>query len=304
VHPMYTTNSTRRRHFLFLLFRPTFDFDFSLDYFMSLPPILYHYFKTPLPYVRTLALQEQLHSLQLAQRRASGSHQDILLLLEHRPVYTTGRRQLATSPEVILEEERLTRIGADFVTTQRGGQVTYHGPGQIVGYPLMDLGRNSPAMHTRDYICRMQKTLETHLLEGHGIKSIPSDNTGVFLDEYTKIASIGVQVRHRLTTHGFSMNITREPRAWFDRVVACGLIGVRAGCIAEATTTKSSEEVSVAGEISGLVERFGTVYGRDMAELDISAEGLVGELISAVEDDAEKAGKWLEAPVDGDHSTL
>ncbi|KAI0793317.1 chloroplast lipoate protein ligase [Abortiporus biennis] len=262
---------------------------------MSLSPVLYHYFRVPLPYVKTFALQEQLHALQLAQRRASESHKDLLLLLEHRPVYTTGRRQLADSEELQAEEERLTRIGADFVTTQRGGQITYHGPGQIVGYPLLDLGRTSPPMGIRDYICRMQKTLKSHLLDNHGIQSIPSDNTGVFLDEHTKIASIGVQVRHRLTTHGFSLNVTPEPKSWFKRVVACGLVGVDAGCIADATTLK--EEVTVAGEIDGLVKKFGQVYERDMVKLDPVSEGEIGSLILSIEEEARKCGPWHHEPL-------
>lgn len=260
----------------------------------SLPPVLYHFFRYPVPYARTLLLQEKLHELQLSQRRQSQSHKDFLLLLQHRPVYTTGRRQIATSPEVLAEEARLTQIGAGFVTTQRGGQLTYHGPGQIVGYPLMDLGRTTPTLHTRDYICTMQKLLERHFYEEHGIKTIPSEHTGVFLDENTKVASIGVQVRHRLTTHGFAFNVTPEPKRWFDRVVACGLDGVRAGCIADASFQK--ESISVEGEIPSLVERFGKAYERRMEKLDLSAEGEAGELIMELEEAAKTLGAWAEAP--------
>lgn len=263
---------------------------------MSLPPVLYHFFRTPLPYSPTLALQEQIHALQLVRRRASQSHQDVLLLLEHRPVYTTGRRQLATSPEIQAEEERLTRIGADFVTTQRGGEITYHGPGQIVGYPLLDLGRHSPPMGIRDYICRMQKTLSSHLLDTHGIQSVPSDNTGVFLDPHTKIASIGVQVRHRLTSHGFAMNITPEPLNWFGRVVACGLADVHAGCIADYSKTKKGSEIDVAGEISGLVEKFGRVYEREMVKMVPEEQGELGGLVLSMEQHARSCGPWLHEP--------
>ncbi|KAK7694209.1 hypothetical protein QCA50_001389 [Cerrena zonata] len=265
----------------------------------SLPPVLYHFFRYPVPYGRTLLLQEKLHALQLAQRRQSQSHNDYLLLLQHRPVYTTGRRQIATSPEVLAEETRLTQIGADFVTTQRGGQLTYHGPGQIVGYPLMDLGRTTPTLHTRDYICKMQKLLERHLKEQHGIKTIPSDHTGVFLDEYTKVASIGVQVRHRLTTHGFAFNVTPEPKRWFDRVVACGLDGVRAGCIADVSFKK--ESISVEDEIPPLVEGFGRAYERKVEKLDPGAEGEAGELIMELEEAAKALGPWPEAPSPESH---
>ena len=265
---------------------------------MSLPPILYHYFRLPLPYSRTLALQEQIHALQLARRKASQSYQDVLLLLEHRPVYTTGRRQLESLPEIQAEEARLTHIGADFVTTKRGGQTTYHGPGQIVGYPLLDLGRYSPTMGIRDYVCRMQKMLSSHLLEAHGIQSIPSDNTGVFLNEHTKIASIGVQVRHRLTSHGFAMNITSEPLSWFGRVIACGLVDVQAGCIADCSQTNKESTINVAGEIGGVVEKFGRFYEREMLKMKPEKEGELGELILTLEEAARASGSWLHEPSD------
>ncbi|THV06093.1 chloroplast lipoate protein ligase [Dendrothele bispora CBS 962.96] len=261
---------------------------------MSLPPIFFHKFPLPLPYARTLALQERLHALQLAQRKLNNSHKDILLLLEHRPVYTAGRRQ--TEESVSDERTRLTSIGADFVRTNRGGELTYHGPGQIVGYPLLDLSRYTPAMGIRDYICHMQTTIGRHLREAHGLEPIPSDNTGVFLSPVTKVASIGVQVRHRLTTHGFSLNVTREPLAWFDRVIACGLVDVKAVSIESA----KGVSVDLNTEIDGFVERFGKEYAREMVQLDVDQEGELGEEIRAVEEEARKAGEWARAPTEGD----
>lgn len=120
-------------------------------------PILYHYFKKPVPYHKGLALQEALVSRRSAAKTAIQNHEektstlssneldqhlavakeDVVLLLQHEPVYTTGRRD--TDPEVLkVERERLTAIGAEYVATQRGGQTTYHGPGQLVGYPILD----------------------------------------------------------------------------------------------------------------------------------------------------------------------
>ncbi|RPD58417.1 chloroplast lipoate protein ligase [Lentinus tigrinus ALCF2SS1-7] len=264
---------------------------------MTLPPIFFHCFKTPVPYTTALSLQERIHALQLVTRKASRSHRDYLLLLEHRPVYTFGRRQHESAEEVHAEMTRLKGLGADCVATQRGGQTTYHGPGQIVGYPLLDLGRTSPPMGIRDYICRLQKTLELHLLEGHNIRHAPSEHTGVFLDAHTKVASIGVQVRHRLTTHGFAMNVTKEPLAWFDRVVACGLTDVRAGCIAGATKAETvSSPITVADELPALTSRFGQVFARDMVELDVSGDGEVEEAIRATEREAVAAGPWSQTP--------
>ncbi|TRM59284.1 hypothetical protein BD626DRAFT_462765 [Schizophyllum amplum] len=256
---------------------------------MSLPPILYHYFRVPLPYAQTLALQERIHQIQLAARRTA-SHKDVLLLLQHRPVYTAGRRQ--TEDDVADERRRLTNMGADFVPTQRGGQLTYHGPGQIIGYPLVDTARWSPSMGVRDYVCRMQKFLNLHLREAHGLEPSPSDNTGVFLSPAEKIASIGVQVRHRLTTHGFSLNVTREPLPWFEQIVACGLADVKAVSISTAKGT----EVKVDQEIPGLVSRFGQLYERDMAPLKTSREGDMGAAILALEEEAESLRAWAVSP--------
>jgi lipoyl(octanoyl) transferase len=146
--------------------------------------VLCHYFHTPLPYSRTLLLQEKIHCLQIASRRSS-SHHDILLILQHRPVYTSGRRQ--TQEELQTERARLRAIGADFVVAARGGKLTYYGPGQLVGYPLLDLARTSPPMGIRDYICRMQRMIQSYLQHTHGITHVPSDHTGVFLDSATKI---------------------------------------------------------------------------------------------------------------------
>ena len=114
--------------------------------------ILYHYLPKPVPYLAGLKLQETLVSRRLdakaalaaqpeghddAQHLRRVAEQDVLLLLQHTPVYTTGRRD---TDEAVLkvERERLTAIGADYIATQRGGQTTYHGPGQLVGYPIFD----------------------------------------------------------------------------------------------------------------------------------------------------------------------
>jgi lipoyl(octanoyl) transferase 2 len=246
---------------------------------MSLPPVLYHYFPRPLPYLHALQLQESIHALQLEQRRrspASSSHQDILLLLQHKPVYTAGRRQ--TPSETASERARLTALGADFVLSQRGGELTYHGPGQLVGYPLLDLGRRRPAIGIRDYICRLQRILSLHLGKAHGLTPVTSEHTGVFLGEYEKVASIGVQVRHRLTSHGFAMNVTHEPRAWFDKIVACGLANVKATSIEGTTGRKQNVEM----EIPGIVERFGRIMERQMVPLELGS-GKLAELVYNLE---------------------
>lgn len=106
--------------------------------------ILWHSFAKPVPYTSGLRLQENLHRLQLDRRRLDKKCPDLLLLLEHRPVYTTGRRQLVDG--LAEERSRLQRLGSDWVQTNRGGETTFHGPGQLVGYPLIDLKRMSVSL--------------------------------------------------------------------------------------------------------------------------------------------------------------
>ncbi|PFH54743.1 hypothetical protein AMATHDRAFT_134229 [Amanita thiersii Skay4041] len=252
--------------------------------------IYFHHFRLPLPYTPTLALQEKIYALQLARRKSFNHHDDLLLLLEHRPVYTPGRRQ--TEDSVKDERLRLTNIGADFVTATRGGLLTYHGPGQLVGYPLIDLSRFTPVMGVREYVCRLQKSIELYLHTAHGIASIPSEHTGVFLDPTTKIASIGVRVRHRLTTHGFSLNITPEPLTWFNQIVACGLDNVRATSVASVL----GHSVKINDIVPLYIKAFGSTYQRELVPLDLSKDGEVEEALRKLEAEAEGAGPWHHNP--------
>lgn len=106
---------------------------------VSLPPVLYHIFRTPVPYRPTLSLQHKIQEVQRARKKNDKPFPDVLLVLQHRPTYTGGRRQNAQ--DLSTEETRLKGLSADWVPTARGGETTFHGPGQIVGYPLMDLSR-------------------------------------------------------------------------------------------------------------------------------------------------------------------
>ena len=255
----------------------------------QLQPILYHYFSRPVPYVQTWDLQERIHKLQFHLRQSS-NHSDFLLLLQHKPTYTAGRRQ--TDPSLRDDRNRLQNIGANFITTSRGGQLTYHGPGQLVGYPLIDLSRYTPTMGARDYVCRIQKLLQIHLLKSHAIRHSPSEHAGVFLDPTKKIGSIGVQIRHRLTSHGFSLNVTSEPLSWFDQIVACGLTDVKAVSV----ESELQKPVDINEEVSGIVETFGDIFERSMVKLDLESGGDISEAILALENHASQAGDCLKAP--------
>ena len=101
-----------------------------------------------------------------------------------------------------------------------------------------------------------------------------------------------MQIRHRLTSHGFSVNITREPLSWFDQIIACGLIDVKAVSV----ESELQKPVDINEEVSGIVESFGDIFERSMAKLDLESGGEISEAILALENHAAQAGDWLEAP--------
>lgn len=186
-----------------------------------------------IPYREGLAMQEGI-----AARRQAGGLPDTLLLLEHPPVYTRGRRSLPG--ELTLGEDFYRARGIEVVPTDRGGRVTYHGPGQLVGYPIMGV---------TDVVAHLRTTEDAIVAalveEGIAARSRPRDGpdyTGVWVED-RKIASLGVHVSRGVSTHGFAVNVENdlEPFTW---VVACGLPGV--------------EMTSIAAEVVGgaSIERF------------------------------------------------
>ena len=169
-----------------------------------------------IPYREALQLQLLIRDLRLA-----GELPDTLLLLEHPPVYTRGRR--SRPEELALGEAYYRARGIELVDTDRGGRVTYHGPGQLVGYPIMHV--TDVGVHLR----RMEAAIVA-VLAGHGIAARSrcdegSDYTGVWVAE-RKIASIGVHVSRGVSTHGFAINLTTDLQP-FDWIVACGLPDVQ-----------------------------------------------------------------------------
>lgn len=131
-----------------------------------------------------------------------------------------------------------------------------------------------------------------HYASHHGIKSVPSEHTGLFLSPTQKLGSIGVQVRHRLTTHGLAMNITQEPLAWFDQVVACGLDDVKAVSVSGAT----GKLVGVDEEVGLVARELGKEFGRETVPLEQEDEEIY-EVVREVERVAEAAGPWLTKPI-------
>ena len=167
-------------------------------------------------YREALALQERVRLV-----RQEDQIPDVLLTLEHWPVYTRGRRSGAG--ELPMGEDWYRAQGIDIVETDRGGKVTYHGPGQLVGYPIVRI----------DDVLAYVRTLERALVAALGEEGIVArarsedgpDYTGVWVGE-RKIASIGVHVARGVTTHGFAVNVENDLQP-FQWIVPCGLEGVQ-----------------------------------------------------------------------------
>lgn len=165
-------------------------------------------------YAQALAWQREA-----AQALREGRAPETLFLLTHPPVVTLGRR--ATQDHVLLSREDLAARGVEVVETDRGGDVTFHGPGQVVGYPILDLRRRGLGPHT--YLRFLEATL-IRVLAGYGIHAFRDpEHTGVWTRE-GKIAAMGIRVSAGVSLHGFALNANTD-LSWFGMIVPCGIRG-------------------------------------------------------------------------------
>ena len=166
-------------------------------------------------YARATALQSE------AVSRIARGGPETFLLLEHEPVFTLGRN--ASAADVLFTPERRRELGIDLVETDRGGKVTYHGPGQLVGYPVMNL--DPDRRDVRRYVSDLEQVL-MNTLGDFGVtasrSSVRERVSSVWVGN-DKIAAIGVHISRWITTHGFSLNVTEEPLSYFRGIVPCGI---------------------------------------------------------------------------------
>lgn len=187
-----------------------------------------------------LALQEEI----VARKRENRDAADEVLLLEHEPVYTIGRTPDKSS---LLGGKNLPH---PIFAINRGGQATYHGPGQLMGYPIVDLRRCGQDLHR--YLRWLEQTL-IEFLAGYEIEAKQREGlTGVWIG-HRKIASIGVGVRHWITMHGFALNVCGD-LASFVHIIPCGISDVQMTSI-EKETGKSLSVVDVATAFETLAQR-------------------------------------------------
>jgi lipoyl(octanoyl) transferase len=200
------------------------------------------------PYGPTAALQREIR-----EALARGAGPERLLLLEHDPVYTLGRN--ASGTDVLLPAGVLASLGIEVAETDRGGQVTYHGPGQLVGYPILDLAPDR--RDVRRYVRDLQEVLVAVLDElGIRARGGEGEKIGVWV-EHRKIASIGIHLARWRTTHGFALNVAPELDR-FGGIVACGMPDVVMTSIVR-ESGRAPELPALAGRV---VERFAERFGR------------------------------------------
>jgi lipoyl(octanoyl) transferase len=173
-------------------------------------------------YAEVLALQERLHA-----RRAAGEVGDTLLLLEHRPVYTLGRS--ASEGNVLYSEDALRRAGIERAVTSRGGDVTYHGPGQLVGYPMIDLAR--AGLGVRALVEGIEQAIVATVAQWGVVAAGRRDAPGVYV-EGRKLASIGLRIRRSRSYHGLALNVAMDLGP-FRRINPCGYAGLEMTQLAE-----------------------------------------------------------------------
>ncbi len=201
---------------------------------------------------------------ELVAQRAEGSIEDRLLLLEHDAVLTLGRQ--ASEEHVLATPRELRRREIEVIRVERGGEVTYHGPGQLVGYPIVDLG------HRPDVVGYVRK-LEDIIVQACGDIGVTGlgrnpVNSGVWAGD-RKVCAIGIRVtRARVTLHGFALNCTTD-LSWFDAILPCGLAdhGVTS------LTQLAGREVTAKQMASLVAARFGQAFGVTLVPGDMALVG-------------------------------
>lgn len=222
----------------------------------------------------------------LRDAREDGSIPDVLLLLEHPPTYTRGRR--SAPEELPMAAEWYEMQGIAVHDTDRGGRVTYHGPGQLVAYPIVDLRAYGDDVH--EYVRRLERVAISALGE-HGVAAQTIEGlTGIWVPDWgrrasnvtyghvsgpsaekeaAKIGSIGVHVSRGITTHGLSVNVCNDLQP-FEWVVPCGI----EGCQVSSLSQELGAEQEVAPFAETVVARYAEVYEREAAEASPAELGL------------------------------
>ena len=217
-------------------------------------------------YAEALAVQQELVALRKQQRIG-----DVLLLLEHPPVLTLGRN--AHRANILASDEELARRGICIHEINRGGDVTYHGPGQIVGYPIMDLrgefpAKKGPHLGAVEYVRLLEEALIRTCAEYGVLTGRVTGRTGVWtlaggsIPE-KKIAAIGVHISQAITSHGFAWNVTADLRD-FRLIVPCGISDCAVTSLEEEIDEHSGSMPTMEQAMHAVARNFGRIFGRQV----------------------------------------
>jgi lipoyl(octanoyl) transferase len=222
----------------------------------------------------------------LATARQSGEIPDLLLLLEHPPVYTRGRR--SQPAELPMGEDWYRAQGIEVRDTDRGGAVTYHGPGQLVGYPIVSLKPYGDDVHA--YVKGLERTMIASL-DAFGIEAeLRNGLTGVWVKD-RKIGSIGVHVSRGVTTHGFAINVNNDLQP-FEWIVPCGIDD----CRMTSVTRELGAEQDLAAFADAITERFADVYELEATPVGPDELAARVEGVDALRSASPVAGAWAALP--------
>ncbi len=204
------------------------------------------------PYADALALQ---HRIVAARQR--NALNDVLLLLEHPPVFTLGRN--ASDANILATRETLRELGIDVFRVERGGEVTYHGPGQLVGYPILDL--HHFRLDVGWFVHSLEETL-LRALDDFGIRGARIEKLiGVWVGD-AKIAQIGARIEQWVTYHGFALNVAPN-LAHFDLIVPCGIRDKSVTSIARVL----NKPIEMRAARERVAARFAEVFGVELIEM-------------------------------------
>jgi lipoyl(octanoyl) transferase len=191
-----------------------------------------------------------------AERRVAAGGEETFFLLEHKPVFTLGRN--ASAEDVLLAPAERRRLGIEVRESNRGGKVTYHGPGQLVGYPIVNLSPDR--RDVKRYVTDLEEVL-IRALQDWGVVAqrspVPARTTSVWVDN-DKIAAIGVHLARWITTHGFAVNVTNEPLLHFRGIVPCGISDGGVTSVQRVT----GRAMTPADLVPSVLRHFGDVFGR------------------------------------------
>jgi lipoyl(octanoyl) transferase 2 len=220
----------------------------------------------PISYSHASRIQTHLVNNLLAHKAHTPDSPSIppdptILTTQFTPVYTSGRREIGTvtqeQQQFLTRDEGSNKGKAEFFEALRGGQTTFHGPGQFIAYPIIDLKRHN--ITPRCYIRLLEDTLIAACAK-YGVKAYTTENPGTWVAENRKIASVGVRLRRNVSSHGVGLNVGTD-LWWFGRITACGLPGVE-------TTSLSKEGVVPVPTVEEVGETFVCEFAKALKGVD------------------------------------